>query len=461
MDTNSLSPVDRFNNWVKESVMLKLASIGFLILILLIPASWIESLINERQSRADDVVREISDKWSGMQTLTGPVLMIPFTKIEKLKRWEKGVAIEERLESVHRAYFLPEELTVDSKLAPQVLHRGIFDAVVYDSKINCTAKFAELNFQKWNIPDEQVHWKEAQLVTGISDMRGISENPVIRSGEKVLITEPSSDVGLTENSSESTEIVKGIASSLEWNSRADVMSNFSIALNLKGSERLYFIPVGKTSEVKISGNWGSPSFDGKLLPATRTVNENDFSAMWKVLSYNRPFSQQWLNNEQSLGGSEFGVRLLIPADQYQKSIRSAKYGALIIILAFTALFLVEITAKIRIHPFQYILIGAALIIYYTLLLSFSEHIGYNAGYAIASLATVTLLALYSTTFLVKRSLVVLFTLLMSIFYTFIFVIIQAQDYSLLIGSIGLFLIISVIMFFSRNIKWYKETESVS
>jgi inner membrane protein len=157
-----------------------------------------------------------------------------------------------------------------------------------------------------------------------------------------------------------------------------------------------------------------------------------------------------------LSGSEFGVRLLIPADQYQKSIRTAKYGALIIILAFTALFLVEITTKIRIHPFQYILIGVALIIYYTLLLSLSEQVGYNIAYGISSVATIFLVSFYASSFLKKKSILFLFTTLMTFFYAFIFVIIQAQDYSLLIGSIGLFIIIGLLMYFSRNIKWYGD-----
>jgi inner membrane protein len=158
-----------------------------------------------------------------------------------------------------------------------------------------------------------------------------------------------------------------------------------------------------------------------------------------------------------LSGSEFGLRLLIPADQYQKSTRTAKYGVLIIILAFTALFLVEITTKIRIHPFQYILVGVALIIYYTLLLSLSEQVGYNIAYAIASLATIVLVSMYALSFLKQKSIIFLFTFLMTCFYTFIFVIIQAQDFSLLIGSVGLFLIVGLLMYFSRNIKWYGES----
>lgn len=463
-----LSLLDRFNNWVKESVIIKLMSIGFLVLILLIPSSQIESLIRERQSRADEVINEISDKWSDAQTVTGPVLVVPFTRYEKIKKNDKGVESTEISEYVQNAYFLPEQLSATSEVEPEVLHRGIFDAVVYDSKMKIKAKFSPLSFEKWNIPDAQVHWKEATLVMGITDLRGISENPVIGSVKQNYPSEPSNNIGVAVNQySAATSAYEaataltapssnGIVAALGWSTREDIVSDFSIDLQLKGSERLYFVPAGKTTDVHIKGTWPSPSFDGKLLPASRSVTHQGFEANWKVLSYNRPFAQQWLDNEQNLSGSEFGVRLIIPADQYQKSIRTSKYSSLIIILAFTALFLVEITSKIRIHPFQYILIGVALIIYYTLLLSLSEHLGYNTAYAIASLATVALLVLYSISFLQRKSLVVLFGLLMSIFYTFIFVLIQAEDFSLLIGSIGLFLIISSIMYFSRNIKWYKE-----
>jgi inner membrane protein len=147
-------------------------------------------------------------------------------------------------------------------------------------------------------------------------------------------------------------------------------------------------------------------------------------------------------------------------DQYQKSIRTAKYGILIIMLTFVALFLVEITQKIRIHPFQYILIGAALIIYYTLLLSFSEQVGYNIAYWISTGATVILIAAYSTSFLKDRKLSTLFTTLLVIFYTFIFIIILQQDFSLLIGSVGLFLIVATLMYFSRKVDWYKDSTAV-
>lgn len=463
--TPNLSVFERFNQWITESIMVKLFSIGFLILILLIPSSWIEDLIRERQYRADEVIREVSDKWSGPQILSGPVVRIPFIKKERIKTWHEGKQVEEMIETEHYAYFLPEDYKVKSEISTEVRKRGIFEVVLYKSNIDMQAQFSVPDFSTWNIPDTQVYWSEAVLLNGISDLRGIGENPVVKSGNQSLASEPLSDIGISVNqyaqanvsqAADGTNVytTSGIITPLGWSSQPDALMSVSINLNLKGSERLYFVPTGKSTEVTSTNTWASPSFEGKLLPE-HTVTDSGFNAVWKVLSFNRPFSQKWMDRDQTLSGSEFGVRLLITADQYQKSTRTAKYGVMIILLAFTALFLVEITTKTRIHPFQYILIGAALIIYYTLLLSFSEQVGYNAAYAIASIATTVLVTLYSTSFLKSKSVVLLFGLLMASFYTFIFIIIQAQDFSLLIGSVGLFLIIGLLMYFSRNIKWYK------
>src|SRR5690606_38825262 len=172
----------------------------------------------------------------------------------------------------------------------------------------------------------------------------------------------------------------------------------------------------------VKSTWASPSFDGEFLPASREVTKAGFTANWQVLHFNRPLPQQWTHEGEEISGADFGVKLLVPVDQYQKSIRTAKYGVMIILLTFMALFLVEITQKVRIHPFQYILIGAALIIYYTLLLSFSEQVGYNLSYLISTGATVVLIAAYSTSFLKNRILSFLLTAFLLIFYIFIFII---------------------------------------
>ncbi len=464
----SLNLFERFNRWIQESIMVKLFSIGFLILILLIPSSWIENMIAERQQRAEEVMAEVANKWSGSQLLSGPVLVVPYRKQEVIDMGKDGKEIRERIE---KAFFLPEQLDVNGTLKPEILHRGIFDAVVYESALDIKSTFAPPDFKSLSIADEMVIWKDAHMVFGITDLRGISDKPTFRVGDKTLGAEPSNNIGVVAIRSpqeagaattyepaeqRNAASTNGIMVKLNWENAPASNEQVAVKLNLKGSRRLDFVPAGKITEVKLSGPWSDPSFDGEFLPATREITDEGFKASWKVLHFNRPFSQQWTQNNQTLSGADFGIKLLIPVDQYQKSIRTSKYGVLIILLTFVALFLVEITQKIRIHPFQYILIGAALTIYYTLLLSFSEHFGYNLAYVISSVATVVLIGLYSMSFLRNNKLVVLFSLLLVTFYTFIFVIILQQDFSLLIGSIGLFIIVSLLMYFSRKVNWYQE-----
>jgi inner membrane protein len=459
--------LERFNSWLQESIMIKLFSIGFLILVLLIPSSWISDLIWERQSRASSVMQEVSDKWSGAQTLTGPIMVIPYKRKEIIDKGKDGIEVHEIQE---KAYFLPEQLNIKGDVKPETLHRGIFDAVVYHSIIDLNSTFSFPDFESLKIDPTLVQWKDAYMVFGITDVRGISDSLLFSVGGKNVDTEPSNNIGVgvrTTNASlypdeTFAETVdqelskKGITGQLDWQSEADFNGTVRIGLNLKGSRRLDFIPAGKTTEVQMAGAWKDPSFDGEFIPLERNISEKGFTATWKVLHFNRPFSQQWNEDNMTLSQANFGVNLLVPVDQYQKSTRTAKYGILIILLTFIALFLVEITQKTRIHPFQYILIGAALTIYYTLLLSLSEHVGYNLAYLIASLATVILVSLYSKTFLPDTKLTILLALLMIVFYGFIFIIILQQDFSLLIGSIGLFVIIAMLMYFSRKIAWYSK-----
>ncbi|MEQ8425698.1 MAG: cell envelope integrity protein CreD, partial [Cyclobacteriaceae bacterium] len=248
----------------------------------------------------------------------------------------------------------------------------------------------------------------------------------------------------------------GLVAKLNWSGEEDFKKAFSLHLSFKGSRGLDFVPVGKTTSVKLSGPWPNPSFNGEFLPTSRTITENGFDAEWKVLHFNRPFTQQWAGETKNLSGSDFGVELLIPVEQYQKSMRTSKYGILIILLTFVSLFLVEISQRIKIHPFQYILIGAALIVYYSLLLSISEQIGYNGSYLISSIATIALITFYSASFLRLRKLVGLFSALLVAFYSFIYIIIIQQDFSLLTGSVGLFVVIGALMYLTRKINWYRE-----
>lgn len=463
---NTLGVFERLNRWFQESITVKLLSIGFLVLILLIPSSWISGLIRERQGRAEEVVDEVSAKWSGAQALSGPILVVPYKATQKIDKGKDGVEYRDYTE---KYFFLPETLDVKGTLSPQVLHRGIFDVAVYSGDLLVNSDFTQPDFSTLGIAEENVYWKDACMIFSISDLRGIKENPGFTVGGKEVPTEPSADVGVSfkekikgqseyynNDDGQINYSSNGIVAKLGWKSREDFAGKTSVKLSLKGSQMMSFTPTGKTTTVALSGEWNDPSFDGEFLPDSREFSEKGFSASWKILHYNRPFSQQWTGTGATMGGSEFGVRLLVPVDQYQKSMRTSKYGELVIILTFMSLFLVEILRKIRIHPFQYILVGVALIIYYTLLLSLSEQIGYDLAYWIATAATTALISFYSVSFLREKSMVILFTSLLVVFYTFIYIIILQQDFSLLIGSIGLFLIVGALMYFSRKVEWYKQ-----
>ncbi len=451
MNNSNTSLLDRMNNWLRESVMVKVVSIGILVLILLIPKTWVNSILDEREWRASEAINEVSQKWSGTQNLTGPVLVIPYKKkvVRQITTADKRIV--ERIDTtISEAYFLPHELNIKGELNPQNLHRGIFDVVVYHSSIMMDGYFEKPNIEALGLKNQDMLWSEAYLINGLSDLRGIGENPQIKWNNQVYHAEPVNKEG------NEGLFNKNIAVKIKINPE-DSMVPFSTSLSLKGSSHLYFYPLGKTTKVSLKGTWGNPSFDGFYLPETRNVDADLFSSTWKILSFNRPFPQQWADQVSGVEGTAFGVNLLMPVDQYQKSIRTSKYGILIIVLTFVSLLLMEIIVKIRIHPFQYTLIGAALIIYYTLLLSFSEHIGFNLAYLISAVAVVVLISLYSLTFFRKIKVAGLLAFLLTLFYAYIFVITQQQDYALLLGSIGLFLIISVLMYVSRKINWYGQS----
>lgn len=241
---------------------------------------------------------------------------------------------------------------------------------------------------------------------------------------------------------------------------------FSFDLFLQGSRHLGFIPLGKETNVKIASEWKDPSFSGAFLPDNRKVNENGFSSEYKILELNRNYPQFWygVQNTNTLLSSAFGVDLLLPMNDYQKSTRSAKYALLAISLTFLTFFLVEIFNRKKVHPFQYILIGLALILFYTLLISVSEHTNFDFAYAVASVAIIGMIGLYARTIFGNLKQALLLVLVLAFTYLFVYITLQLQDYALLIGSIGLTIILGTTMFITRNINWYelgssKKTES--
>lgn len=448
--TNEQHQPQGLMNWLQESVTVKLAFIGILVLLLLIPTSMIQGLISERAHRQDEMEKDVSDKWSASQLIQGPVLVIPYKRQFK----EKDAANKEVIREVtENLYVLPDDLHIKADVISEILHRGMFETVVYNTRVKVWGNFkAELN--KLSINPEQFLWDKAKLTFSISDLKGLKTNPIIKAGGQLAKAEPVfNEKGLFSS---------GLQTAINLTATKDKTVPFDFNLDLKGSQGLSFLHTGKTTDVEVNGNWKTPSFDGRYLPDYRKVDEKGFSAKWRMLYFNRPFAQQWaandtmLNNMSKHNDAIFGVKLKVPVDQYQKTMRTSKYSLLIILLTFISLFLTELIGRQKIHAFNYILIGAAMIIYYTLLLSFSEQMGYNLAYLIASVATIVLVSTFIASLLKNQKVALLFTAILAVFYIFIYVIIQLEDLALLIGSIALFIIVSALMYFSRKINWDKH-----
>lgn len=437
-------------SWFAESVLVKVVLIAFLTLLLLIPSSWIQDLISERQSRQEEVNNEISNNWSGSQLIQGPVMVIPY-KTLILEKNSAGKSVQREIYS--NIYLLPEELNIHSQAEPMTLKRGIFEVVVYNTKVRVNGKFSALELKKSGIDPAMVQWDKAKIDIGLSDLKGLKNNPVIHLEKTAYKVEP--DFGSLSLFRNNLIIMPDLSTG------KNTALNFNFDLDLRGSSELNFMHLGKITTVKIDGNWNSPKFTGRYLPDERKITDKSFHASWKLPYFNRPFAQQWIATNASIKDTEskdsaFGVKFILPVDQYQKTTRSAKYAILIILLTFVSLFFTEMIGKKKVHLLQYVLIGVAMSIYYTLLLSLSEQFGFDIAYLIASIATVGLVGTFIAMLLNNKKTAAVFSCILSVFYSFIYVIIQLEDLALLFGSVGLFVIVATMMYLSAKMDWNKQ-----
>jgi len=429
---------------LKSNIYFKVGIIVFLILILMIPTSMVESLIHEREGVQTRAIDEVSSKWGNGQTISGPFISIPFDKY--VKRFNKKDSINEIIKLKEWAHFLPEELKIQGNIIPEKRYRGIYEVVVYESKLKIEGNFDNIDFKKLDIDKKNVHFDKATINIGINDLKGIEKQVTINWNNK----------NISFNSGTSTKHIVSSGINAVVPVRKDSITNyiFTTEIDLKGSQYLYFTPVGKTTDININSNWNTPSFTGMYLPDKRTVSNTGFNSKWNILHLNRNYPQEWIGNEYYIDSSSFGTDLLLPVDNYKKSYRVARYAILFLVLTFITFFFVEIMRKVFIHPIQYLLVGIAIIVFYTLLLSISEHIKFNLAYIIASILTISLVSLYTVSILKSKQIGLLIFGILLIMYSFIFTIIQLEDYALLIGSLGMFTILCIVMYYSRKIDWY-------
>ena len=425
-------------DFIRNSATIKVLFIGFLVAVLLIPTFMITSLMTERASRRDSVVQEINQKWGNSQTITGPFFCVPFKSFHTDKNGESKA-------SIRYVNILPERLNISGQIDPEIRYRSIYEAVLYNIQININGNFTIPMLNQSFIPAENVLWEKAVFSIGISDMKGIQDNIIIEFNDKKFKADP----GL-----KTTNIASSGVGCIIPLSPTEKENSFSLKLNLNGSEQIHFIPVGETTSVNLKSTWPSPSFNGSFLPTAREVTEKGFSADWNILHLNRNFPQFWEGNQYEVSEAYFGLKLLITADIYQKSIRISRYALMFIVFTFSAFFLSEIINKKRVHPIQYILIGLAIILFYVLLLSISEHLNFDFSYILSAVAITTIITSYSGSILKNNRFTLTVCGILIILYTYLYIVIQLEDYALIMGSIGLLIVLTTVMYITRKIDWY-------
>jgi inner membrane protein len=434
VSNNSTSFFSQYHLWFKMIFTF------FLILILMIPLSMIRSLIQERASLQMSVGQSVAESWGAEQSIYGPVLCIPYK--------QDDVGADKKIyQSEHLLFVAPETLAINSGLQSEVRTKGIFNTVVFTGRHTLKGEFSIEHLP--NPQERHYQLDKAKMLTWLSDPSSITDQVVSQWSGGAQKTVPGIGVeGMLRT---------GFHIAAPLNNGVKIYT-FEQQLVARGTTALRFIPSGRTTDIDVSSNWPSPSFLGKNLPTSRQINSEGFTAHWDANEYNRPFGDFWEDNGFSFGDNvqnAFGVELIQTADFYQKNERSVKYAMLIIALSFVVFFFFEMLLGIRLHPIQYILIGLSLVIFYALLLAFTEHIGFNSAYGFSCLAVISLIAVYAYSIVKRTGLVLMLTGLFATLYGYVFVLLQLEDYALLAGTIGLFVILATIMLLSRKVDWYK------
>lgn len=438
----------------KTSVILKMVAILFLTVILFIPTAMITALIDERVERKNEASQEVGSKWGGRQILVGPVLTIPYTtKTESLVDMDGGKTKKEISFIRNNVHFLPAKLNVEGNADVSTLNRGIYDISAYNAKLEVSGEFDFPDFSSVDLGKESsVNFEDAYITISLSDLRALQQNLSIDwNGQKHRF-----DSGFKD------EELKMVLGGAGLNVKVPIKISeegkkfsFSFYLDFNGSENLSFVPVGEESSVKIKSNWAYPNFDGAFLPDNRDVKDDGFSADWRVFKLNRNYPQVWQGLMPTLNESSFGVNFIMSVDEYQKNTRAIKYAIMLIALTFLVFFFIEILGKTKIHFIHYGLVGLSLVLFFSLLIAITEHSSFGLAYLISSVATVVLDTVYTKSVFKKTKLVALHSGILAVVYAFIYSIIQMDDYALLMGNVGLFLVLAIVMMISRKVDWYE------
>lgn len=455
MDTHPEPPPLAVPAARRFSVFLKVAGICLLVALLHVPLLLTHGVLRERQAYRAQATGEIAAVWGGAQALTGPVLAVPYVYATQVIRPKavggKVVQVEETELAPATAYFLPEVLTVAGSVEPEVRRRGIFDAVVYATTLTLAGHF-QPDFAAAGIAADRIDWDRAQVLVGVTDLRGVRSVGPWRSG---AAPEASFDTVGREGGA-GLPLVAKVAGAAPG-----ARLEFSFPAVVQGSDRLLVAPAGRVTRVRLASPWADPSFTGATLPVRREVGPEGFVAEWETAHFSRGFPPSWTsrttegkNVAAPVAAEAFGVTFAQPVDGYRLAERAQKYGVLFFILVFAVFFLFEVTAGLRIHPLQYAMVGAALCLFFLGFLALSEFLSIGLAYGLAAGACTLLVALYAWTFLRTGGRTLGIGGGLGATYGYLYFVLQSRDYALLAGTAALFVALALVMWGTRRTNWY-------
>lgn len=414
----------------------KIVIIAILLLLFLLPLGMVEDLVLDRRDRARGVSQEVINGEGGTLDFIGPVFVVPysFSELDYM-----GIARTKQGE----LYVLPDTFLANGVMEAEYRYRGIYRVPVYRTEFTFSGSASMPPLEAFP-KDAIVFGNEVRMIIGVKDMRGIREATELVWSDGTHPFKP--DVG-------NPSLGSGLSTDFLTLPSSGQTVDFSWTMEIDGGKSVSFLPLGRNSELFLRGDWASPSFKGARLPDERSWDSNGFEAQWRIPEVSRSIKPYWGSDDEtreSLEVHSMSVELLEPVTYYQKAFRSVRYGILFLLIPFVVFLIFQLIGGINVHPIQYVLAGAANIVFYVLLLALSEHWGFNAAYFMAAAAVTSLLSLYSRSITRKRAGFVMLPVLIGA-YLWLWTILQSEDYALLIGALGLFVILAMLMVFTRKV----------
>lgn len=428
------------SNLKSRYLAVKLAMISIVGLMFLLASFWLNSTIGERKGLLHKAKEDIILAWAGPQTLIGPLLIVPY--IDSQKKDITGHMI-----------FLPHQLDVKGEGIPEIRRRGIFDVSVYQAELELNCQF--LPPEQYKSTNKNLHWDQAKLVVCLDDVRGIN-NIMLKVNNHEMPVDAGSDTLNNKYPGANTKLtITNLALPL----------NVNIHTSIKGADTLSVAPIAKSNKISIKANWADPSFIGQFLPNTKSFTDKDFQAQWQVsaLATGLPsyfdlkeIKKEHFEDKHHTFYKSLGVRFLKAADHYQQAERTTKYSFLFVLYTFLIFFLYEVVKKTKIHIFQYCITACSLLCFSLLLTAFAEHMSFEIAYGLASFAIIAQITFYAFGLIRKKSERLMFVGLLVSLYLYLFIVLRLEEMALLVGSLGMFALITIAMFVTKKVNWFEE-----